>query len=294
MPSIDLNKTLIIHTIVDEIQGVDKWQNLFEINKEILNYFGYNNIYLLKASPKIIKTYTNNYNPFQRLELFLYQDMKILENYDYVIYTELDAFLIKPIEEFQKICDGVEEEAIMFLDYEKIIKKQYPKIMFCLLSVNFYKKIISCVKKEFEVIKKIGHKTYKQHCASVLPKSIKYTAIEDDLIWGYIIKKYKLNKIVHLNCISPNKKEYLRHFVNCHFDGYKLIREKDDICAPNLFPYDEVIAEPITYSLEIDIDKVFFLHVLGIEKNEKKERFFNYLYKKIKMPNKKGIKNEKS
>jgi len=271
MPSIDLHKTLIIQTLIEN-KDSEKWEKLFEINKKILNHFGYENIYLLRAKPQIV--ISEKYHGFQRAELFLYQDMEILKNYDYVIYTEIDAFLIKPIDEFQKLCDGVKEEAIMFSDYEEIIRRQHPKIMFCLFSVKFYKKFLSYFRKEFEIIKKIGHEKYKNHCIDMFPRCIICCALDEDLIWSNIIKKHKLKEIVNLDCISPNKKEHLKYFVNSRFTDSELVRSWPE----KIFPDDK----KIEYSLEIILNQIFFLHVLEIEHDEN-NFFFEYLKENIEI-----------
>jgi len=266
MPPIDLNKTLIIHTIIDENQNTKKWEKMFEINKKILNHFGYKNIYLLRGEPSLIQT--NKFHPLQRSELFFHQDMEILKDYDYVIYTELDAFFIKPIEEFQKLCDGVEEEAIMFRNYEESMRIHFAQFMFSLWSVDFYKNFISYVKKEFEILLNMGYSEYMTFCRDIFYKSKKYGCKDDEIFLSYIVKKYKLKNIVNLDCISPNRKDHLKYFINCYFSKNKLHRAwmKED-------------GDEEKNPKNVDIEPAFFLHVIDSEIQMKS--FLKYLSKQL-------------
>jgi len=265
MPLIDLNKTLIIHTIIDGNEQTTQWEKMFEINKKVLNHFGYHNIYLLKAEPKLISP--EKYRPLHRSELFLYQDMEILKDYDHVIYTELDAFLIKPIEELQKLCDGVDEDAIMFKNYNESMEISV-QFMFSLWSVDFYKQFLEEVRKEIDIISKIGHENYIKFCRDIFPKSKKYKCKDDEVFLSYIIKKYKMKNIVNLDCISPNKKHHLKYFVNCVFLRNRLYRVW-------LKENGDLEKNPKT----INFNNIFFLHV--IDSDKKINEFEKFFYKKL-------------
>jgi len=270
LASIDLNKTLIIHTIIDGNKEVKKWEKIFEINKKILNHFGYKNIYLLKTKPKII--ISKKYHPFQRAELFLYQDMEILKNYKHVIYTELDAFLIKPIRELQKLCEEVDEESIMFSNYEDVMEQHYAKFMFALWSVDFYKRILEYMKQEFEIIKKIGYKKYLSYIIDIFPKSVNFGSTGDDMLFAYIMKKYKLKETVNLDCLTPQKKpqDHLQYFINCRFKHNRLIRGWDESSG---------LSRDFPYKKEIVFGKAFFLHIVDIDKEI--NSFLKYFYKEL-------------
>lgn len=196
---INLSKTLILHTLIDN-EYKSSWMNLWKFNKSILDKNGYHSR-LLCEKPTIIPQ--KPFNIMHRNEMFLHISEEDIKNYDYFIYTELDCFFMWPAHQWQHYLNHIDNrKSFMINDSTSTANWGLCMIPLCFFSKSFLKKIIEVHKIEFEIISNIGIEEYS--------KLFPLLGALDESFWAYIIKKHNLNEIERIDSVLyDTQKHYI-------------------------------------------------------------------------------------